>query len=95
MTDNAKRFQFFTSEVDDWGGWKPIDHFFYAPRSPDNTDKGSVVWLETHANPKSGRSHVSIIEGEGDEAVVSEFTDIPTALRKMADIIEAHTHSTK
>jgi hypothetical protein len=44
MSNNTKRFQFFTSEVDDWGGWKPIDHFFYAAQLPDNTDKGSVVW---------------------------------------------------
>jgi hypothetical protein len=89
MTNNTKRFQFFTSEVDDWGGWKPIDHFFYAARLPDNTDKGSVVWLETHGDI------VSLTQGEGADAEVSEFTDIPAALRKMADIIEAHTHSTK
>jgi hypothetical protein len=51
--------------------------------------------VETHANPKSGRDYVSLTQGEGADAEVSEFTDIPTALRKMADIIEAHTHSTK
>jgi hypothetical protein len=90
MSDQS--FQFFTSEVDDWGGWRAIDHFFYAPlqinyNTPILVEKGCVVRLEMHAN------YISIIEGEGDEAVVSEFIDIPTALRKMADIIEAHTHS--
>jgi hypothetical protein len=87
-------FQFFTTDSD-WDSTPfPIDHFYYADSrkatSRESIEKGTVVHLETHATSNTGRC-VSIVSGEQWE----EFDDIPSALRKMADIIEAHTKQVK
>jgi hypothetical protein len=89
-------FQFFTTDQNlIHGTWFPIDHFFYAPCIDDPNTGGlvednKVVHLETHASVgnKSGFA-VSVVQGETYE----EYDDIPSALRRMADIIEAHTKS--
>lgn len=90
-----KHFQFFTTDRE--VGWYPMDHFFYAQSAHDKQnrliEKGVVVHLETHATGRNGFS-VSVIRGEGDDSKAEEFDDYPAALRRMADIIEAHSKKT-
>jgi hypothetical protein len=88
-----KRFQFFTTDTDMDSSWFPIDHFFFAPYSLDKKTNrivqgDKVVHLEMHAaiNSSSGLG-VSVVQDKKWE----EFDDIPSALRRMADIIEAHS----
>lgn len=80
----------------------PIDHFFYAQCTHDKNnrivEKGSVVHLEAHASMRNANgfsvSVIEVIEGQGKFAVAEEFDDYPAALRRMADIIEAHSKKT-
>lgn len=97
-TDNDTTFQFFTTDQNLISGtWFPMDHIFYAPciRNPDNPhgliERGVVVWMEAHTNinHENGWS-VSVIQGEGENKKREEFDDYPSALRRMADIIEEH-----
>lgn len=89
-----KVFQLFTT--DQTIGWYPIDHFFYAQSVHDKNNRlveGPVVaHLETHAAMNLQGWGVSVVsEGKDSENPRwEEFDDIPTALRRMADIIEAH-----
>lgn len=92
-----KRFQFFTTDRE--VGWYPIDHFFYAQSAHDKNnrivEKGAVVHLEAHASMRNANGFsVSVIEEQGKFAVAEEFDDYPAALRRMADIIEAHSKKT-
>lgn len=91
-----KHFQFFTTDSDINSSWFPIDHFFFARQLNRGQKEGpKVVHLETHASVRNANGYgVSVIHREGksdsEEATWEEFDDIPTALRRMADIIEAH-----
>jgi hypothetical protein len=94
---SKRNFQFFTTDQNlIRGTWFPMDHFFYAECRYDKkngslVEKGVVVYLEAHANINmpSGRS-VSVVQGEGEKSTSEEVVDYPTALRRMADIIEAY-----
>lgn len=93
-----KSFQFFTTDMQ--VGWYPIDHFFYAPAIPNKgnggfVEEGVVVHLETHAALTPSGLGVSVVQGEGKGHIHEEFNDIPSALRRMADIIEAHSKKVK
>jgi hypothetical protein len=98
--EEEPRFQFFTTDQNlIVGTWYPMDHFFYAPYNWDGQqliEEGRVVHLEGHASIRneSGFS-ISVIQGEGEASVSEEFDDYPSALRRMADVIEAHTKSIK
>ena len=88
-------FQLFTTAIDNESDDDypfPIDHFYYMAERDNmgKDDRQTVVYLETHAKSKSGKQ-VSIVYGSECE----EFDDIPSALRRMADIIEAHHNQSK
>lgn len=86
-----KSFQFFTTDQGlIQGTWFPMDHFFYAPcvrKQGALVEKGVVVHLEGHAALNASGFSVSVVQGDKYE----EFDDYPSALRRMADIIEAHS----
>lgn len=85
----VQHFQFFTTDYNVGGSeyWFPIDHFFYALGSGSTTED-QVVYLETHASVRNDTGiAVSLIHGENRE----EYDNIPSALRRMADVIEEHT----
>jgi hypothetical protein len=89
------KFQFFTTDTDSKNSWFPIDHFFFARKLEEGQEEGpKVVHLETHASVRNASGMgVSIVSPAKDPAKNSnweEFDDIPSALRRMADIIEAH-----
>lgn len=87
---SKKNFQFFTTDTDMDCSWFPMDHFFYGFRTRD--EKGVVVHLEGHASiSKPSGFSVSVVQGEGKKRKREEFDDYPSALRRMADIIEKHT----
>lgn len=91
-----KHFQFFTTDNE---GWFPIDHFFYAQCREKNgkmVEKGVVVHLEGHATANNGFA-VTVFQNDhnANNQMAEEFDDYPTALRRMADIIEAHTRKEK
>lgn len=97
-----KHYQFFTTDMNlIRGTWFPMDHFFYAPNTHDpNTgcflEKGKLVHLEAHASIRHPNGWcVDVIQGEGKNAKVESFDDYPSALRRMADIIEAHEKKRK
>lgn len=93
-------FQFFTTDQGlIHGTWFPMDHFFYAPSVHSSNggfvEEGVVVWMEAHANIRHPNGwSVSILHGDGDGSTSEEYDDYPSALRRMADIIEAHTNKT-
>lgn len=94
-----KNHQFFTTDMQ--VGWYPIDHFFYAPAVHNKgnrgfVEKGVVVHLEGHASLRNENGFsVSVVQGEGKNSKAEEFDDYPSALRRMADIIEAHSKRTR
>jgi len=91
-----KHFQFFTTDSDFNSSWFPIDHFFFARQLNRGQKEGpKVVHFETHASVRNasgmGVSVISHKEDDKENPHWEEFDDISTALRRMADIIEAHT----
>jgi len=83
--------QFFTQVQDPksfkWK-WFPIDHFFYARYVDNRGAKGfytgvkkvtPVAWIE------AAGGEVFVIKGKGKS---ERFPDYPSALRRLADIIE-------
>lgn len=94
----SKAFQFFTTDTQDGvDKWFPMDHFFYAlykwdPRSGlDQSQSNQVVCLDVHGGPDG--TVFGISQGNSDK--FETFRDYPSALRRMADIIEQHTKAQK
>lgn len=89
--------QFFTTDQGlVHGTWFPMDHFFFAPsihnRKGGFVEENVIVHLEGHSNVNHPNGFsVSVIQGWGDKAKAEEFDDYPSALRRMADIIEEYS----
>ena len=85
--------QFFTQarEGDAWK-WFPMDHFFYATYdwTPGRGLKKSTPIVQVEAN--GNQYHVLHGRGLNTLAVLDTW---PQALRRMADIIEAHQKKKK
>lgn len=90
--------QFFTSDQGlIYGTWFPMDHFFYAPARhhkghPGFVENGVVAYLEGHANINHPNGFsIDVVSRQGRKRKSESFDDYPSALRRMADIIEEHT----
>jgi hypothetical protein len=85
------RYQFFTS----FESWCPMDHFFFAQakHDPDGgsfLEKGKVAHLEAHGTT------IEVYRGDATrQTIIESFSNYPSALRRMADIIEEHENKLK
>lgn len=97
----SANYQFFTTDSDEKQSWFPMDHFFFGAETPAS-DAGSmhpkkndgkkevIVHLEGHTSFRSPTGF-SVSIGYTNSLgikVGEEWPDYPSALRRMADIIE-------
>jgi len=90
--------QFFTTDTDSSFSWFPIDHFFFAPYKRDSAGKliqdenNKIVHLEGHASVSTTSGFSVTVNYRDNESKwkSEEYDTYPQALRRMADLIEAH-----